>query len=227
MTKLSVDFRYVEFEYELLALRHMLLAIEPTIERLSAENEEETLAELRANGWDHDEAELDMAFQGIRDVRDFMLPRFLRGPFVVSLSACFEAAVSAVALELHDELGASSTLAEERRGSFPSRARRYFQEVLRVPLESEPARFDRLVDLYAIRNALAHANGLKEGMSPKGWKKLEMAAAGHAIELHQHRGALMLTQKYVESAYEDVNDCLRSLVARARLQRRSMSGPSH
>jgi hypothetical protein len=219
MTKRLVDFRYVEFEYELLALRQMLLAIEPTIERLSAENEEETLAELRDNGWDHDEAELDMAFQDIRDVRDFMLPRFLRGPFVVSLWACFEAAVSAVAMKMHDELSASSTLHEQRRGSFPKKARRYFQEVLGVPLEFETARYHRLVDLYAVRNALAHANGLKEGMSPKEWEKLETAVAGHAIGVDQHRGALRLTQSYVASAYEDVNDCLRSLVSRARSRR--------
>jgi hypothetical protein len=163
----------------------MLGASGPVIRRLAAENRRETLGELKENGWDHDPAEVDLAFQEIRDMREFVLPRFVRGPFVVSLWACFESGVNAVAWKMHDELNALSKLNDRRERSFLERARHYFQEVLDLPLEPDHARYERLVDLCVVRNALAHANGLREGMTPKKWAQLEQALSRDKGELNE------------------------------------------
>lgn len=83
-------------------------------------------------------------------------------------------------------------------------------------LEVDEARYGRLVDLYEVRNALAHANGLREGMSGQRWRRLERTLSRHGVELDSDRGVVVLTRAYVERAYNDVSASLRSLVTRAR-----------
>lgn len=165
MTRMPIDFRYVEIEHELWALAQMLEVTEPTIERLAREAESSAIEHLKKNGLEDDEAEWDLAMQEVAEIRDYVLPRFMRASFVVSLWACFEAGVDVVARTRAAETGSPVRLGH-LRGDFFERARRYFDGWLRLPLEVDHARYERLVDLYAIRNALAHANGLKEGQAP-------------------------------------------------------------
>jgi hypothetical protein len=120
-----------------------------------------------------------------------------------------------VAGTLQRELGVPIALRELRGDSFPSIARRYFDALLRLPLDEDQGRYRRLLDLYKVRNALAHANGLKEGMAPESWAELEHTVSRHGIQLDKSRGMLLLTRGYVENAYNDVNACLGSLVRRA------------
>jgi len=219
VTRLTIDFRYVDIKYELWALGHMLKIIEPAIDHLSEQDEVETLEDLKRSGWEHDEAELDIAFQEIRDKRDYVLPRFMRGPFLVSLWACYESAVQMVARTMRNEIGAPLALSELRGESFLARAHRYFQALLGMPLDSDEARYSRLADLYRVRHALAHANGLREGMTQDGWAKLERTLAKHGVKLDMSRGLVVLTSAYVESAFSDVEASLRSLVMRAERSR--------
>jgi hypothetical protein len=217
MTRITLDLRYVEMEYELWALGHMLAIIEPAIERLAKENESDTLEALKRAGWDQDEAELDLALQEVAETRDFVLPRFMRGPFVLALWACFESAVEAVARTLREETGAPISLDELRGNSFLARARHYFEAILEMPLEVDKARDGRLTDLSTIRNALAHSNGLRVGMSPDKWRDLGRALARQQVEVDSSREFLVLSGPYLQAAYSDVRECLHSLVNRARL----------
>jgi catechol 2,3-dioxygenase-like lactoylglutathione lyase family enzyme len=214
---MRIDFRYSEFHYELWALGHMLEIIEPAIARLSEQDEAQTLAELEQRGWTDDPAEIDLGYQDIRDKRDYVLPRFMRGPFLVALWACFESGVQAVARGLHKELSASIELRELRGDSFLARSKRYYQAILGLELDDDQARYSRLVDLYRVRNALAHANGLREGMSEDDWSRLEGTLKRHDVALDMRRGMLVLPRAYLESAYSDVDASLRSVVERARL----------
>ena len=73
-----------------------------------------------------------------------------------------------------------------------------------------------MTDMYKIRCALAHANGMKQGMSEEKWKELKAALQRLGIKQNEQRDFMILTENYVRSAYNDVNACLRDLVARAR-----------
>ena len=210
------DFRYSEVHYELWALGHMLAVIEPAIETLSEQDEVQTRAELEQGGYAYDDAEVDLAFQDIREKRDHVLPRFMRGPFVVSLWACFESSVQAVARGLHKELDAPIELRELKGETFLAQSRRYFQAILDLPLDDDDARYARLADLSRVRNAIAHANGLREGMSTDAWNKLGSALSRRGVVLDSDRGMLVLPRAYLEGAYADVDGSLRSLVERAR-----------
>lgn len=213
---IEIDFRYVQIEYELWALGHMLGVIEPAISHLSQQDKADTIAELKRNGWDHDEAEVDLAFQGVTEKRDHVLPRFMRGPFLVSLWACFESSVQAVARTKGREVGAPIAFSELRGSTFLKQARRYFEALLSMALDDDEGRYQRLGDLYAVRNALAHANGLREGMSDEKWRELTGTLARYGVKLDNSRGVVVLTQAYVQGAYDDVSTSLRSLVTRAR-----------
>jgi hypothetical protein len=119
MSRIRIDLRYVEVEYELWALRHMLNVIEPAIAHLSAEDEAETLAELRGRGWIDDEAEYDLARQETREKREYVLPRFMRGPFLIALAACFESGVTSIAHAKQRELHAALCI-DDLRGETSS-----------------------------------------------------------------------------------------------------------
>ena len=127
-----------------------------------------------------------------------------------------KSAVFIVARTLESETQAPIALRELKGDSFLGTARRYFDALLPVQLEEDEARYGRLADLCRVRNALAHANGLKEGMSPARWRELEQAVARNGLELDDSRGMLVLTQTYIRNAYDDVNACLVSLVSRAQ-----------
>ena len=215
--EITIDLRYSVLEYELWALRHMLGLIEPEIERLATESEARTLADLKASDWYDDPAERDMAFQDIREIRDYVLPRFMRGPFLISLWACFEAGVRAVATRVHDEQLAPIALQELRSDSFVKQARRYFSAILLLPLDEDEARYSRLVDLYRVRNALAHANGLRELMGEDDWSAVCDALRRQNVVLNEDgRGVIVLSHAYVERAFIDVDASIRSLISRAK-----------
>jgi hypothetical protein len=215
---MRIDLSYVELEYELWALGHMLETIEPAIKELSGQAEAQTLSEIRRQGWDWDDG-AGVAFQELSEKREYVLPRFMRGPFLVALWACFESGVQSVAKQRGLEVDARIGLAELKGDSFLKRARRYFEAILDLPLDEDRGRYDRLVDLYRIRCALAHANGMREGMSPQEWGKLEATLERRGMKPDETRGMVIPTQEYVECAYSDVNGSLLDLVTRARMNR--------
>lgn len=139
MVRLTVDFRYSEIVYELWALGEMQELVEPAIEQLAQRDEDETLAELRRKGWDDDEAELDLAHQKIRDMADYVLPRFLRGPLLIALWASYESGVGEVAEKLKDAMGEQRSL-DGMKGGFLDRAKGYLEDVLGLALDDDHSR---------------------------------------------------------------------------------------
>lgn len=216
MELVRIDFRYVSTAYEIWALGHMLAVIEPAMAELASQDEAQTLAELRRGGWADDDAEVDLAFQDIREKRDFVLPRYMRGAFIVSLWACYESGVQAIARQMHDEGHGPIAFRELRGESFIDRSRRYFGAILEMPLDEDADRYTRLVDLYRVRTVLAHANGSRDGVSPQRWAELEGVFERSGVLVDDTRGLIILPRAYVQAAYEDVSASLESLVARAR-----------
>lgn len=213
---MDIDFRFVEIEYELWALANMLETIEPAMDVLAKEHADVILGDLECAGWSHDEAEVGIALQHISEIRDYVLPRFMRGPFVVALWACFESGVNAVASQKWSEGHASIRIQDVQGRTFLDRAKLYYNKLLSFPLDEDQSRLARLSDLYLIRCALAHSNANREGMGENQWSKLKDAASRQKLEVDESRGMLVLGEEYVRSAFVDVDECLRALLARAR-----------
>ena len=215
MTRFAVDFRYFEIEYELWALEQMLKVIEPAIESLAGADAQQAVDEISRQGWEPGDGDGEMLLQEVYEKRDYVLPRFMRGPFLVSVWACFETAVQSVARLCAKEIEAPIRMNELRGDDFLKRAIRYFDAILGLPLDSDGDRLKRLNDLYVIRCALAHANGLREGMSDEKWAEL-CKALGRQGLAPDSRDLVLLTENFVACAYDDVRACLKDLVARAR-----------
>jgi hypothetical protein len=213
--QITIDFSYVAVEYELWGLGHVLQVLETTIDRLAQEDEADTIAGLRQAGATIDEGDVDIAYQDIAEKRDFVLPRFVRGPFIIALWATFESLVQAIARERAKAVNAPLGMSQ-LRGDFIRQATIYFDAILRLPLESDSARLTRLRDLYQVRNSLVHANGNKEAMSDEGWNEIASTLLRRGVSVDQYRGLVVLTPEFVASAFDDVSSSLRDLVARAR-----------
>lgn len=148
-------------------------------------------------------------------MRERILPRLLRGSLIIAVWAGYEAAVRQVAWVRLSEL--SSQRKFRPRARFMAGARRFFAEALKLPLEDDESRYERLADLETIRNAFAHANGLKDGMRRDEWRQLRRVSARQQTPIAVWQDMFVPSGGFVAKAYEDVAASVRDLVARARV----------
>ena len=216
MTKTRIDFRFIQIEYELWAIGQFLDIVEPQIKFLTDQDPLRTFAKLRAGSYD--DADIDFATQELRERKKYVIPRFMRGSFLVALWACYEAGITELAAYRQSEIGAKIDINELRAGDFLSRARRYFDAVLSTSLDLIPERLSRLSDTYQVRNAFAHANGQQGAMSEKAWRRLEPALKRLGIPPDQSRGSGLVipSETFLRQAFDDANGSLRALMARLR-----------
>lgn len=216
MPKLAFDLRLIEIEYELWALGHLRAILEQQIVTLREQDEEKTFAELRKSGWDHHEGDWQLASTEFSERQDYVIPRFMRGPFTVSLWACYESGVREVADFLSRRLSAPLRLADLRGESELAQFKKYFAKILGHPLDTSPDRLAFIEDLRRIRNALAHANGQRRAMTEEQWNRVADALRRRACPPDDYRGFIVLSERFAADAFEVVNSSLRELVARAR-----------
>lgn len=216
MPHINVDFRFIEIEYELWALDHLRATLEDQISYLRDQDTLKTFAELREHGWEHDEAERQIAAQELDERQDYVLPRFLRGPFVVSLWACYESAVRELADYFRRVRQAKLELRDIRADNELLQFKKYYRDVLSVSLDDVPDRLAFMDDLRLVRNAIAHANGQRRAMTAGKWNMTAEALARRGVTVDDYRGVIVLTDAFLREAYDTTNVSLRALVARAR-----------
>ena len=211
---LTLDFRFVEIDYELWALGEYLDALEQQLPTIAEEKRTQTYAHLQAEELDWDDPETELAFQELYEITESVLPRFLRGPFLVTLWALYESAVTEIASYLRQQQNKALKL-QDIRGGFLDRARKYFDHILAFPLCTDDRTWERLRMLMILRNALAHANGRTEAVSEQSRKKIRnwtRMGVGVAVE----NGNLSFTEAFVRETYALVHESLTSLIERVR-----------
>ncbi|MCD4811360.1 hypothetical protein K8R14_02000 [bacterium] len=105
---------------------------------------------------------------------DDLIPRFFRGPFLISLYALYESIVSEIATAistLNPHMKSFSSFRKKKNLSFIESARVYYAEVLGNELCPDATIWEQLIILSKLRNAVAHANGRIESLSPPHVKK--------------------------------------------------------
>ena len=164
MTTITIDFRLLGVSTELFVLEKHLDIIEKKIEqgRKTADNE----VALKSRALDprdpDDSAEFGLLIQE-RDFQiDFVHPRVLRGPFLVTLFAVYESAVTEIANRLQKSKGERISLEDIRGNDFLSRSKKYYDGVLQFSLSTSNKRWQSLRLLSKLRNVIAHTNGRLE-----------------------------------------------------------------
>ena len=209
------DWRFVEIEHELWALSQFLPWVEQQIAYLRAQDRIRTEAELVEQGYKWEDGDTQVAFQQIYDRAERIFPRFMRGPFILSLWACFESSVMEVGDYLAREQHRELRLREVRGKDFVDGAVRYYSTVLGVPLDRDTLRLDRIRDLLRVRNAFAHGNGQQRAVPPDKWAALEQAIQRNP-EIVVTDGVLVLSAHFLRTAWADVDESVRELVLRVR-----------
>jgi len=158
MPLIRVDLRLLDIYFELWALEEHLVALEDNIAFVRSQDRIRTEAQLQEGGFSQDESEVQLAFQEHDQRVNHVLPRYLRGSFLVALWAVYEAAIGDIADHLRARAGVALRLSDFR-GDFLERARKYFEHVLHRDLMPDKSTAEALGRLLLLRNAFAHANG--------------------------------------------------------------------
>jgi hypothetical protein len=210
MPRIRVDLRFTEIRYELWALGEVLKTIEPQLRNLRLEDHERTSSALMRID---DPGEWQDEMREFVERTDYVLPRFVRGPYIVSLVASYESAVYELARYAQHDRKAPLAMTDLRGEPLLDRAEKYFGLYLGIPLDDDADRLERLRDLYSLRNLLAHANGLVRGLTKEGAKRLERLKSKYST-ITVERDAVMLAPAHLSQAHLDVNNSLVKLILR-------------
>ena len=163
--KIKLDFRLLEVSMELSTLEKHLELIEAQIERGQKEawsNRKAKTMELEPD----DEAEWSFIVQEYDYQVGFVLPRVLRNPFLVSLFAVYESAVTEIAKAIQRKKGVGISI-DDLKGDFLQRSKNYYEHVLQFQLALSNDSWQRLMLLSDLRNAIAHTNGRLDMISSR------------------------------------------------------------
>lgn len=158
----GVAFRLVNISSDLRILEAHLELIEEQEKEwlLTAQDiRDDLLGDLSSYSQDDRQACWQFA-QGVYDDRiEFQLPRILYCPFLVSLYAVYESAVTEIATLIQEKSGRKDSLADIKKGDFLNHARKYYRDTLKFELSQNNQSWERVRILTEIRHAIAHANG--------------------------------------------------------------------
>ena len=209
------DARFVAHEHDLWALGEYRSTIEAQLEYLRAQDEVRTMAELVELGLSDDDASRSGAWQRLDDRAERIHPRLFRGPYLVSLWGCYEATFLNVAESIAHERKTPLQHKDIRGESALSRAKKYFEDYLGIAFESDARRGERIADLYVMRNAFAHANGLLKAHNADRQNKIAAVVRRNPTILLDS-GFVIPSAEYIDAAYQDVNSSARDLIGRVR-----------
>ena len=142
---------------------------------------------------------------------DFVLPRVLRGPFLVALFAVYETAVTEVASHIQKKRG-GQILLNDSKGDLLNRAKKYYKNVLEFELSSNNKSWERLTVLSELRNAIAHTNGRLDMIGEKKRKKMEKILNIDGVK--DELGFVIISEAFLRETFTLVKYDLEDLVAR-------------
>lgn len=218
MAKFTVDWRFIEIEYELWALGQSLTQLEGLVAFFRDNATEQIFLSLKNTGWDQDDAEVQLANQEAAELEDVVVPRFVRGPFLVSLWACFEAGVIEVTNAHSKRARLPLGLGDIRGEGFLEKTRKFYEALVKLPFVDNESHYNTLLDIQRIRHALAHSNGQRRAMSSAAWRRVVDAAKRQDTLVNDYRGFVILTHAFLQRSYDVVNTSLRALISRARMK---------
>ena len=207
--ELVIALRLIDVSLELSILKEQLRLIEEQIEQGSQKAESELVTHRLALPPD-DEDEWFLLAQ-LRDFQiEVVLPRILRGPFLVTLFSVYESSVTEVAGLIQEKQGMRISL-DDLKGDLLKRAKKYYKDVLNFKLYASNVNWTRLKKLSLLRNAIAHSNGRMNMISARTGETI-LGIEG----VNGESGYVIVDGALLRKAFALVNDELEDLMARYR-----------
>ena len=205
--KITLDFRLLEVSTELSTLEEHLELIEDQIERGQGQAWSRRKAKMLDLEPD-DEAEWSLLQQEYYYQVNFVHPRVLRNPFLVSLFAVYESAVTEIAKLIQQKKGLALSI-DDLKGDLLKRSKKYYEHVLQFQLSLGNENWQRVMLLSDLRNAIAHTNGRLDMVSKRTRERI-LKSKGVREEL----GCLVVEGAFLKETFAFVKNDLEGLVER-------------
>lgn len=210
--EIDLDFRLLDISLEIYALQDHFELIKKQIPQL-IEVEKSVLKKYRQKeNLNPEDPEWDIPRQEFDEKVEFLLPRFFWGPFVVSLYAVYETAITEIAKKIQTGLGCKIAL-NDIRGDLLERANKYYKNILNFELCNNNTTWQRIKMLSEIRNAIAHVNGRLEMLNSKTQQKIK-SWEDQKIGISTYHGYLIVDERFSKETYGEIRFTLEDLVAR-------------
>ena len=210
MPRIDIEFRFVELFNELYVLEQFMDCVESQLPDLIKKEKEKAYERLRDQSAEIDEYERDQINQKLYSLIDEALPRYFRSPILVSLWAIFESAIIEIAEEVKNQQKQVIKL-KDINGDMLERANKYFNHIIKIPIETQDSSWTYLRMFYTLRNAMAHANGRLDNIKKKedvtDIKKWSKEKIGIAII----NGNLFFSSEFVRKTHSVVFKVIKNL----------------
>jgi hypothetical protein len=208
----NFDFRLLDVSLEIDALDDHFQLISTQIEHLR-KIEQSSLEEYRREKkLTPDDPEWDMSRQEFNHKVEFLLPRFFWSPFLVTLYAIYETAVTEIARLIQRSQG-NNVAMNDFRGDLLERADKYYKCILEFELCSSNKTWERIKMLAELRNAIVHVNGRIDMLKEKSRNKIQ-SWKNQNIGISAHYNFLLIDETFAKETFAQVRLSIEDLVER-------------
>ncbi|MEW6426498.1 MAG: hypothetical protein AB1568_00540 [Thermodesulfobacteriota bacterium] len=211
--KIDFDSRLLDISFEIYALEDHLLLIEEQMENMRNTENNKLKKLIKNDDLTPDDPEWHFANQEFNHRFEFLLPRVFRGPFIVTLYAIYEIAVTEIARLIQTTKCKSTSFSEFKGKNFLDRSKKYYKSILQFELCSDNKEWERIIMLAELRHALAHANGRLE-MLKVGNRKNIKRMTKQAIGIEEFNGYLVFSAEFTKETFCMVRLSLEELIRR-------------
>jgi len=211
MVSLNIDIRFADLEYELWAFKEYMDAIEEEINHLNDQKSIQTQAQLSADGLTPEDPEYGFAHQYLNRLTEEIVPRFARGPLLISLWALFETSIDQLARYVANDKDVVLMIRDINGRTFKEKWDKYFNYILRYPLPLDTQTWQRLDEIRIVRNCYAHANGQLQYIKENDENKLR-ALVGKTDDLFIDSDYIILTKSYLQQSFQIIDTVLKKLI---------------
>lgn len=177
LLNLDLDFPGIDIGYELWAVRAYIDALEQHLPHVQDQTRLRSEAQLARRSHSLEREEISAHYDEIDEVVERIIPRFFRGPSIVTLWALYESSLSDLASYAQKREGAKLGLKDIRAHNFREQTEKYFSSVLGWELYPSPNLRQRIMTIQELRQLFAHDNGRLASLS-----KDKMAKLKHLID---------------------------------------------
>jgi len=205
------DLRFVEIFHELYALEDYMNSIESQLPDLIEKEKEKSYQSRPEN----DSIEWQEKEQALYELIEDVLPRYFRNPIVVTLWAIFESAIIEIAKEIKDQQSLPITL-DDITGDFPERTNKYFNHVIKFPIDVRGSSWQHLRKLYLLRNAIAHGNGRLDNIKNQEKLKTKLGLDRENSEVTVKDGNIVCYPNFLRNTFSVVLDFLSNITEKVK-----------
>ena len=144
-----------------------------------------------------------------------MLPRYFRNPIVVTLWAIFESAIIEIAKEIKDQQNLPIKL-DDIRGDFLKRTNKYFNHIIKFPIDVRGSSWKHFRKFYLLRNAIAHGNGRLDNIKNPEDRKTILEWESENTGIATIGGNIVCSPDFIRQTYSVVLDFLGNMAERIK-----------